>query len=324
MSASGRRPPPPLLILSLLAAIPAACGGDGSSSVRSPGAEDTSHDATVARDPGGRTTADRDPAAPSDAPATLVDAEGRTVSLAAPPTRIVSLVPSANQVLLELGAGPRLVGRTEHDTLSALAELPSVGGGLHPSLEVLVALEPDLVIRFAGESDRATPARLDQAGVAHLAVAPESLADIRGMIGMLGTIADRAAAADSLVRSIDEALAGIRARVDGLPPVRAAWVMAGSPPWVAGPGSFVDELITLAGGVNVYGDLDRPWAAVSPESLVGRAPDVLLTPEGTRLDSRITAEIPVRTVSPVVQLPGSHVARAAREIAGALHPGLFR
>lgn len=305
MSAHRRRP---RLLLSLLAVAFAGCGGDPESGVDR---------ADVAR-----------PGAPDsavlDEPVTVVDAEGRTVSLSTRPARIVSLVPAATQVLLEVGAGHRMVGRTENDTALALAGLPSVGGGLHPSLEVLVALEPDLVIRFAGATDRETPARLDRAGVAHLAVAPESVADIRAMIRDLGRVVGRTGTADSLVTSIDGALAEVRALVADRAPVRVAWVMAGRPPWVAGPGTFIDELITLAGGENVFHDLERRWAAVSPESLVAREPDLFLTPDGERLDPRITRDVPVRTLSPVVQLPGPHLPEAAREIARALHSVTFR
>ncbi|HZD06403.1 MAG TPA: helical backbone metal receptor [Longimicrobiales bacterium] len=254
----------------------------------------------------------------------VTDAEGRAVVVAPPPERIVSLVPSATRVLLDLGAGDRLVGRTEHDTLAALAALPSVGGGLHPTLEVLLSLEPDLVIRFAGPSDRETPRRLDEVGVTHVAIAPESVADTRRMILMLGRVVDRAGPAEALVAAIDSALADVRTRVAGLEPVRTAWVVGGEPPWVSGPGTYIDELISLAGGENVFRDLGRLWGGVSLEALVARRPDLVLTSEGSRLDPRIGRVLRVRRVSPVVSLPGPDLPRAAREIARALHPGAFR
>lgn len=256
--------------------------------------------------------------------AVVTDAEERVVVLPSPPARIVSLVPSATRVLLALGAGNRLVGRTEHDTLSALADLPSVGGGLHPTLEVLLSLEPDLVIRFAGPSDRETPRRLDEVGVTHLAVAPERVADTRRMILELGRVVDRPATAAALVSTIDSTLAAIRDRVERLEPVRAAWVVGGEPPWVSGPGTYIDELITLAGGENVFRDLGRLWAGVSLETLLARRPDVVLTTRGSRLDPRLARAVTVRRVSPAASLPGPDLPRAAREIAHALHPGIFR
>ncbi|HSR42988.1 MAG TPA: ABC transporter substrate-binding protein, partial [Longimicrobiales bacterium] len=165
---------------------------------------------------------------------------------------------------------------------------------------------------------------LDEAGVAHVAVSPESIADTREMIVKLGRLVGRAGAAAALVGRIDEGLAGVADSVEGRAPVRVAWVMAGTPPWVAGPGTFIHELVELAGGENVFADLDRPWAPVSPETVLAREPDVLVVPEGGSLDDRITGAAPVRRVPGFVQLPGADLAEAAREIAHALHPDLFR
>ena len=81
---------------------------------------------------------------------TLVDADGGQVALPARPDRILSLVPSVTRILVELGEGDRLVGRTDYDDLAAIRELPSVGGGLEPTMEIVASLEPEVVIRFAG------------------------------------------------------------------------------------------------------------------------------------------------------------------------------
>lgn len=251
------------------------------------------------------------------------DAEGRTVVLDGRPDRILSLVPAATATLVALGARDRLVGRTDFDTASVLAELPSVGGGLRPSLEAVVSRRPDVVIRFAGESDRTTPARLDEAGVPHLAVRPESVDDVRGMIVTLGRLVGKEGAADSILALHRRALDSIRARTAGLPPVRAAFALAGTPPYVAGPTTFVGELIEIAGGENVFADLDRPWAGVSPEVLVDRAPDVLLVLEGADIDPRIARASNVREVPALVQIPGPHLDRAALAIARALRPDRF-
>ncbi|HEX9887132.1 MAG TPA: helical backbone metal receptor [Longimicrobiales bacterium] len=238
--------------------------------------------------------------------------------------RIVSLVPSATEVIVALGAGDRLVGRTDFDTASALAALPSVGGGLGPSIEVLLSLEPDLVIRFGGDTDLATPGRLDDLDIPHLAVIPERVQDVRDMIGDLGALLGRAEAADSIVSHIDRELARVMATAAGLPPVRTAFLLGGSPPWAAGPDTYVGELIALAGGDNVFGDLGRPWSGVSPESLLARRVDVVLMLEGARLDPRLAQRLTVRHVALVVQLPGPRVHEAALAIARALHPEAFR
>lgn len=254
---------------------------------------------------------------------TLVDAEGRNVLLLEHPRRVVSLVPSATRALHALGAAEVLVGRTDFDTASALADLPSVGGGLQPSIEVLLSLEPDLVIRFAGESDRETPARLDRAGIPHLAVRPERIGEVREMIATLGRVTGRGAAADSILALQTRVLDSIRSRAAGLEEIPVAFTLGGDPPWVAGSDTFVGELLVLAGGRNVFADLGRPWAGVSPETILARDPRVLVVPDGVRVDPRLSRGREVRSVPPVVQLPGHDLHLAALAVARALRPGLL-
>lgn len=253
----------------------------------------------------------------------VTDAAGREFGLDASPRRIISLVPSATEVLLALDVGERLVGRTDFDTASALAPLPSVGGGLGPSLEVIVSLRPDLVIRFAGEADRRTPSRLDELGIAHFAVQPDRLEDARAIIADLGRLTGRNSVADSILAEIDGRLERVAASVAGAAPVATAFLMDGTPPWAAGPGSFIGELITLAGGQNVFSDLDRRYAPVSAEEVVARGLDVVLTPMGAR-PGGVPAGVRLVEVSALTQLPGPRLGEAAEEIARALHPELLR
>jgi iron complex transport system substrate-binding protein len=252
----------------------------------------------------------------------LVDAAGRRLTLEAPPLRIVALVPAANDILLALGDTARLVGRTNFDTLPALQHLPSVGGGLGPDLEVLSTLAPDLVIRFEGSSDTTTPARLDELGIAHLAVRPDQIADVFDMITWLGRVTGRTERAEALASDLRAQLDAVREQTRNQPPVRAVFLMGGTPPWTAGPGTFIDELITLAGGVNALADLPELYAAVNPEVLATRAIDVVLTAPGVELDERITRQRRVARVTSDVVIPGPSLGRAARDVAKALHPGL--
>lgn len=253
----------------------------------------------------------------------LTDASGRVHRFQEPPRRILSLVPSATRILLELGAEELLVGRTDWDTVAAVAHLPSVGGGLRPSLERIVTLGPDLVVRFQGESDRVTPRRLDELGVRHFAIRPDGIEDIRGIVRDLARIVGRPARGDSLVHQMDRELDEIRERVAGRPRPSVVYLLGGTPPMVAGPGTFIDEIIRIAGGRNAFGDLEALYAQVSPEELVARDVDVVLhpprvVPGGPPSDARWAA------VSAPVETPGPDLTRGAREIARILHPGAFR
>lgn len=257
-----------------------------------------------------------------DFPRTVVDDEGRSATFDAPPRTILSLVPSATQGLRDLGLEDRLVGRTDYDTDPALAHLPSVGGGLEPSPERLISLSPDLVIRFAAESDRATPAHLDRAGIPHLAIRPDGIDDIRRAIRLLGEVTDRTIGAESLVRSLDRGLAEVAEAVAGAPRPRVAFLLGGDPPWLVGPGTFLHEILEVAGGDNVFDDLENQYAPVSVEELVRRSPELLITFPGARIPRGMEG-VPVRRVPADLQSPGYQVAASARTLARVLHPERF-
>ncbi len=258
-----------------------------------------------------------------DFPLRLRDASGRTLVLEKLPRRILCLVPSGTETLLSLGARDLLVGRTEFDTAAALAHLPSVGGGLHPNPEALVALDPELVIRFAGDSDSSTPAQLDQLGIPHLAIQPNGIQDIRKIIRDLGSVAGRGKEADSLLAAMDATLGEIRSRVQGRRRLRVGYLLGGTPPWVAGPGSYIEELLEVAGGENVFSDLQALYGPVSREVFLVREMDLLLAAEGAEV-SFPESGVPFRRVSAGVEIPGPHLAEAALELARVLHPEAFR
>lgn len=265
--------------------------------------------------------------APADLPRAnlqVVDAEGRSVALEGPARRIVSLVPSVTATVLALDAGERLVGRTDFDTAAVLADLPTVGGGLGPDLEVLAALDPDLVIRFGGESDRATPERLDALGIPHVAVRPERIEDVLREVPRIGTLLGLGAEAETLVGRIRAGLDSVRTAVAGRPPVAAAYLMGGSPPWTAGPDTYVGELMELAGGRNVFDDLESPWGGVSPEQVATRDIDVILLAAGAVVDERLLEGRSVRRLSVSLDLPGPDLVRSAWAVAEALRPDSTR
>jgi len=252
-------------------------------------------------------------------PFQLVDASGDTLYFSSPPRRIIPLVPSASHVLMALGAGARLAGRTDFDTVQSMRHLPSVGGGLSPNLEAILALDPDLVIRFAGETDPTTAQRLDRLGIPHLAIRPDGLQEIRKVIRQLGMVTGRRAAADSLLAVMAADLQALEEWVQEKPGIRAAYVLGGNPPWVAGPGSYLHELMELAGGINVFSDLEGLYGPVNAEAFLSREIDLILAPPGAELDLPHPAP-PVRRVPSDLEIPGPDLARHAWALARAMHP----
>lgn len=248
----------------------------------------------------------------------VTDGLGRTVHLDAPARRIVSLVPSATLTLDALDARDAVVGRTDFDTLTWAAGLPSVGGGLQPSMEALVALEPDLVVLFGGDQDPVTPARLDDVGIPWVGIRPDRVADVLDIVTLLGAVTDREERAERLAADLRAGLDAVARSALEAPGPRVAYVMGGTPPWVAGPGTYIHELIELAGGRNAFADLVSLYSSVSPEELIARDIDVVLVPDRARYDTTLTPGARVEEMGDDLELPGPGVVRAARDVAAAL------
>lgn len=259
----------------------------------------------------------------SDSTIAVTDASGLRARVPYRPARVISLIPAVTRTIVELGAVDVLVGRTDYDTLIVLRSLPSVGGGLQPDLERMLALEPDLVIRFEGDQDRITGPALDRRGVPNVGFRTDRVEDVRRIIAELGEVLARDEAADSSIRSIDAELASVRSRVAGAQPRRVAYVLGGTPPWVAGPETYIGDLIEAAGGVNAFGDLRALYAPVSVEELVARDIDLFLVGKGTTVSPRLAERAPVVEVSADLETPGTGLGRSALEFARALHPERF-
>ena len=249
----------------------------------------------------------------------VTDASGAEVALAGPARRIVSLVPSATQTLRSIGADGALVGRTDFDRDAWSRALPSVGGGIEPNLESIVALQPDLVIRFGGSQDPRTPRRLDELGIEHLAVRPDHLEDIYRTAAILGVVTGHEEAADSLVESIRRGLLELSAKAATLPRVRVAYVLGGTPPFVSGPGTYIDEIVSLVGGDNVFRDLTVLYSSVSPEQLLTRDIEVVLYSGTATFDLRLAPGARLANVGDLLEIPGPDVVEAAYRVAELLH-----
>jgi iron complex transport system substrate-binding protein len=257
------------------------------------------------------------------------DDAGRTVQLAQPATRIVSLLPTVTDVIIAMGFADRLIARTDYDTDPRLRALPSIGGGLTPSVEWIAAQQPHLVVSWPDNSARALVGRIEAAGVPVYAARTDTIANTLDIIGDLGVLLDARAAADSLQRSITAALDSVRASVAGKRRVSVAYVLSVQPPTIAGPRTFVAELIRIAGGTNAFADIGKLYADVNLEELIRRDPDVIvLARESTADPNQTLAALPgwrnlraVRTgrvhrVSPdYFNRSGPLMPRAARELA---------
>lgn len=269
--------------------------------------------------------------------ATVVDDGGREVSVAAPPTRIISMIPAITETIVALGAADRLVARTAFDEDPSLAHLPSTEQALIPSIEWLARLRPELVVMWRDGQTRTTAARLADLGIPAYGAAIETLDDVDSTIRRIGRLLGLDARADSLVARIHAELDEVRRAVAGRGRPRVLYLIGRDPAMIAGPGTFADELIAVAGGENVFSDGPAGWPQVSLEEIVRRQPDVLIVPtgdwDGDRLlewfrraagwrELRAVREGRVYAVDATIfNRPGPRVGLVARQIAEILHPG---
>lgn len=199
---------------------------------------------------------------------------------AAPPQRIVSTAPSLTEVLFALGLGPRVVGVTEFCRYPAeAARKPKIGTFLEPDFERILAQRPDLVLVVRNPVRLAE--RLSQLGLRTAEIPQDTVAEILASIVAVGRLAGAEPRARELAASIERGLADVRRRAEKLPRKRVLFLVGRSPGTLqgmvgVGPGTFVDELILMAGGVNVLAGSPMAYPRVSVEQILAADPDVIL------------------------------------------------
>jgi ABC-type Fe3+-hydroxamate transport system substrate-binding protein len=207
----------------------------------------------------------------------VVDDAGRRVVLHAPAARIVSLAPSLTELLFAVGAAAQVVGRTDWaDFPVEVAAIRSVGDGLSPNVEMIVSCRPDLVLFYASPSNDVAIAQLERAGVATASLKTDDVADLMRVTRLVGRLSGHETQADSLVSWLETEISMLReARYRSVR--RSVLILAwDNPPIVVGGGSFLSEIVELAGAKNLFGDVDRPSLTVSIEAVAERNPDVVL------------------------------------------------
>ncbi|HEX2485932.1 MAG TPA: helical backbone metal receptor [Myxococcota bacterium] len=225
---------------------------------------------TPAREPGSPAARD---AARAESPAPEAPAVAR---------RVVSLNPSLTAIAVALGARDALVG-VDSFSLQALPEvagLPAVGGLYNPSIEAVVALEPDLVAFVPAAEQRDFQRTLEQLGLPVLPLGPVTFEEVLAAIETFGARLGRAREARVRVDAIRAARAAAEARAASRPRPRTVLVLQRDPLFVVGRGSFVDEMLASAGAENAAHEFAEPYPRVAREWLLAAAPELLLDASG--------------------------------------------
>ena len=259
---------------------------------------------------------------------------GDPVRIGRAPTRIVSLNPATTEILFTLGAGTRLVGRTKYDLWPDSAKLiPALGDGLQPNVEAVLASHPDLIILYASQDNRPAAGRFRAAGVNTLSLKVDHISDFRRTVLLLGAILRDSARAKTVADSVYRTLDSVRTATAKLTRPSVFWHIWDAPVITIGSGSFMNELVDIAGGKNVYADITGPSAQVSLEDISHRNPDFILAgPIGkTQIASdsrwkivRAARDNRIFVVDTLlVARPSVRLGEAAVSLANLLHPGLL-
>lgn len=207
----------------------------------------------------------------------LKDDRGRSVVGSQVPERIVSLLPSLTETVCVLGACDKLVGIDRYSNWpeDKLAGLPIVGGGLDPNVEAIVALKPDVVL--LSNSARVVE-RLDALGLRTVTLEPRTQADVLRVLHAIGALLGKTPeqGADKEWRriqaGIDAAIHSLSAQVKGA----RVYFEVSRGPFVAGPSSYIGEILTQMGVANVIPREMGPFPRVNPEFILRARPDVIL------------------------------------------------
>lgn len=224
----------------------------------------------------------------------ITDDFGTKVVLENKPEKIVSLAPNNTEILFALGLGDKVVGVTSFcDYPPEALDVENVGDFSGNNLERIIELEPDLVITY-GVGNEDENARLREAGINVIGFEPESIDEVIDTISRIGKITGTDESAKSITEDMHRAKDEIVSKVVDVDKPKVFYEVWHEPIMTAGPGSFMDHLITLAGGENIASDAADEYPQFDLEQLVERNPEVYLT----------TADLPEKTVESIMERPG--------------------
>lgn len=232
----------------------------------------------------------RAPTGPAGAPegsTAITDDFGRNVTVVKYPKRIVSMAPANTEILFALGLGDRVVGVTKYcdypprvKELVEEGKIAVIGGFSDPNIERVIALDPDLVLAAHSLQLKAME-QLEEKGVTVVGLDPKSLRDVLNDILLVGKITGKEAEAKALVESMERRIESVVSKVkEAQRRPRVYYEVWHDPLMSVGPGTWINELIGLAGGVNIFSDAKVPYPEVSSESIIARDPEIIVIKVG--------------------------------------------
>jgi iron complex transport system substrate-binding protein len=271
----------------------------------------------------------------ADARHSFTDELNRQVSVTANPQRIISLAPNVTELLFALGLGDRIAGVTTYcDFPPAAKTKEKVGDTLQPNLERLIALKPDLIVATTASQVERLTQQLDQLGIPLYVTNPRTVRDVAASLRKLGEVTGVQPQAAALAATLEQRIEQVERRVANQPKPRVLFVLQLAPLITAGRNTFLNDLITRAGGVSISGEENADYPQFSREAVVARAPEIIIAPAlhgaGSISEAALQQAFPttpaVRNqrlvlIDPdLTSRPGPRLVDGLEKLAQALHP----
>jgi iron complex transport system substrate-binding protein len=269
-------------------------------------------------------------------PITVKDAAGRDVTLTAEPKRILSVAPANTELVFALGKGASLVGRSDFDDYPAeVKNIPAIGGFMPPNYEKIVGATPDLVLVIGGSDNERNKLTQDYK-LNVFVVQPDTFDQLYTQIKTLGIALNAQDAAEKVVADMQKAVKEVTDKVAAATAKPKVYYETWDDPLsTAGAGTFINDVITLAGGANIAADV-KGWAQYSVEKVAAANPDFIVA-NNKDLEAKIKARkgweafkaikeskvIAIPDENLIVR-PGPRLVQGLQWMAKTLHPELFK
>ena len=259
----------------------------------------------------------------------------RVVIGSTPPRRIISLAPNITEILFALGLGEKVVGVTAYcDYPDEAKNKARIGDTIHPDLERLVAMRPDLVVVSTASQLESLAGKLGELSIPVYVTNPRTVREVAASILALGEVTGATARATEIATEMERRISAVESRVKSLPRLKVLYVLQTAPLITAGRNTFINDLIDLAGGISISGAETADYPQFSRETVISRAPEVIIAPashgagvvreEDLKRDFATTPAVKFNRIVRVnpdwVDRPGPRIIEGLEQMAQGLHP----
>ena len=268
----------------------------------------------------------------------ITDDAGRRVALPARVDRVISLAPNLTEIVFAVGGGNRLVGRTSYcDYPPEAKAVAEIGDTLHPSLERIIALRPQVVLISTASQLEVFTQQLQNQNIAVFVTDPHDLDGVFRSIEQIGDILGQKEQATLVVQKLRDRTNAVEQAVKQQQPVRVFYQLSAEPLYTAGHDAFVTDLTRRAGAISVTADVPGAWPKYSNESALAAKPEAIILPTGGSMGTgnltvtEALRQSPAALANRVYKINDDHLVRPGpravdglEEMASALHADAFK